>query len=284
MVEASGTFYYENVQVAVDTQGRILLPFDLSDLREPMQFFVMVDGLPLRFAEDDVDYYNKDEVNLKLFEMLVASPEDHQWGAFYGALVDEAADAKTCSDVISYWRHEFYTYADAHRAGGSHEVGKDGLHPDGSTHIDHYNLVTAVRPLVCESADADDCERLKGGSQRLTLKVYQLISPKPIAMGDLSDEYIAKLEANSYSITVDYSGEATITPLESSLAPAPVARTVSFDEWVVAADSSPAPELDTVVMPSVEPTPVPTVQAAVEPTAEATSSTDEEQEEEEVTP
>ncbi len=218
VIEASGIFYYENVTVAVDTRGRILLPFDMTNIRAPMHFFVIVNGVPLRFDHDELDYYNKDEVNLKLFESLVAGPEDHEWGAFYGALVDDAPNPARHSDVISYWRHEFQTYADAHAPGGSHEVDEAGLHPDGSVHIDHYSLVAAMRPRLCDDAEAGVCTRLQGGSQQVTLEVYQLISDVPISMSDLTGDVLAELEDHMFAITIDRKGEATIQPIDSSYA------------------------------------------------------------------
>ncbi len=211
VIEATGTFYYKDVVVAVDSKGAILLPFDLTDVRAPMQFFVTLHDLPLRFDVEGINYYNKDEFDLKLFGSHVESPEDYQWGAFFGASVEGSNDPGTHSDIVSYWRHEFVTYADAHEVGGSHEVDEDERHPDGTIHVDHYNLIAAMVPT-------NGAELIEPGQVKVTVEVYQVISEEPLTTADLTAEDRQALAENAFSITLDHSGAATITPIDELLA------------------------------------------------------------------
>jgi hypothetical protein len=214
VVEKTGRFYYVDIEAAVDASGTLLIPFDLSNVREPMQFFVTFHGLPLRFTAADVSYYNADEYNLKLFENLVASPYDYEWGAFFGTGVESAADPATHSDMLSYWRHEFYTYAAAHAPGGTHEVGPDGLHPDGSLHVDHYHLIAAIQGKVADPLDPlnpETAQALQPGRIKLTVEVHQLLSTAPVALADLNAEQQAALADNAYVVAVDAAGTVTVS-------------------------------------------------------------------------
>ncbi len=210
IVEMEGTFYYENIEVAVDTDGTVLLPFDLTNIIAPMQFYVSFHELPLRFDEDGITYYNKDEYNLKLFENMVTGPDDYQWGAYYGTTVHDPANLADRSDLVSYWRHEFESYSLAHLPGGSHEVDAMGEHPDGSLHVDHNLLIAAFSGQLGEGDDPSQWENLSSGSLRVTVEVRQLLVDDSVEPADLTTAQRQTLDDNTFVVTVDPSGQVTV--------------------------------------------------------------------------
>ncbi len=148
----------ENLVVAVSAGGTILVPFDLRNVLDPTQFAMSFADWPLRFGAGDVVFYNRDGVDLTLFTLTVDDSTAREWGSYYGWTVEDDAglsgevynsqvaqawDPAKESDLLTYWRHEFHTYAAAHEIGGSHEVS-EGFHPDGSFHVDHDLLVVAI--------------------------------------------------------------------------------------------------------------------------------------------
>lgn len=145
--------------VTVAADGTVLLPIDLTHVLEPTQFAFELQSFALDFDEDDVVFYNADGVDLTIFTLSVQGSE-REWGSYHGwevegdggllGLVFEAKVVKAllgsqASDVLTYWRHEFHSYARAHRSGGSHAVDAAGFHPDGSLHVDHDHVVIAIR-------------------------------------------------------------------------------------------------------------------------------------------
>jgi hypothetical protein len=206
ITEHEGTVVYDDISGAVDSFGTLLIPFDISGVREATQFYITIRNLALRFDAEDLSYYNKDEYNLKLFEHFVTGPEDYQWGPFYGTTTDAAPDPRVGSDTIEYWRHEFYTYAEAHAPGGSHEPNADGSHPDGTLHVDHDNLVLAISGWQSSSDNADDPydpavgSPLSPGSIVVDVVVGQLCSETAIALGDLTPEQQARLDGTALTL------------------------------------------------------------------------------------
>ncbi len=206
IVEASGTFYYTTL-AAVDAEGTILVPFDLSEVRDPTQFFVTMWGLPLRFDESGVVYFNADEFNLKLFESAVLDPDDYQWGRYYGVLVEPSGDPLLHSDVLSYWRHEFHTYEEAHRPGGTHEEQPNGLHPDGTVHVDHDLLVAAISGTI-------NGRKPKPGVIPLVIQVQQIISKDPLRYDEVQAQPPAVLSDNVFYVVVDQTGLPTVQAID----------------------------------------------------------------------
>jgi hypothetical protein len=205
VVEREGTMRYGKVDAAVSTDGTLLVPFDLTNVVKPMQFFVVLRGLPLRFGVDDVVYYNRDQYNLKLFERVVNGPEDFQWGPYYGTTVTRNAKAERDSSVIGYWRHEFDSYRMAHLPNGTHAVGANGLHPDGTPHIDHNHVVLAINGQLVDPDKPDDrtaWRRLAPGRIALDVEVYQLASPAPVELTRLSADQ-QQLLNNQYAVYFD---------------------------------------------------------------------------------
>lgn len=192
-----GTRVFSSVVAAVDADGVLMVPFDISAVREATQFYITFLNRPLRFTADDLVYYNADEYNLKLFQNLVASPNDYQWGPYYGSTVVTWLDGGYNSDTIEYWRHEFYTYANAHLPGGTHEVQPDGVHPDGTLHVDHDHLVLTVQALestrTLSPYNKAYQRALPPGALTVDVAVSQEATEKPTPMSALSHSTLSAL-------------------------------------------------------------------------------------------
>ncbi len=125
----------------VDRSGTLLIPIDVSQIVDPAQFAFMINNLAIAFGHDDVVIYNADGVDLTLFTLEVQDPTEREWGSYFGwdvngdgglngtafenTVLDSLGESGG-SDILSYWRHEFHTYAEAHKPGGSHEVDENG--------------------------------------------------------------------------------------------------------------------------------------------------------------
>ncbi len=153
---------YQSVEfpVAVDMNGTVLLPLDLSMVADSTQFAFQFKKLGFAFGNGDVTFYSKDGADLTLFTLAVDDSTEREWGSYYGWEVDDdseisgyryenkfarARDLVTSSNILTYWRHEFHSYAKAHLPGGSHEIDENGFHPDGTLHIEHDRIVLAIR-------------------------------------------------------------------------------------------------------------------------------------------
>ena len=160
MPDGNARVVIEDFHAPVSRDGVLYLAVDLHEVRDGTQFAFALPDTPITFGPDDVVFYNRDGVDLTLFTLAVEDPTERQWGSYHGWDVDQDGgiigtvfepkvgappDPSSQSDVLSYWRHEFHTYAAAHAPGGTHEVGPHGRHPDGTLHVDHDRLVVAIR-------------------------------------------------------------------------------------------------------------------------------------------
>ncbi len=216
--ERDGVFAARNYKAAVSADGTLLLPLNVKRVKDGMQFAFALRDLALTYGQDDVVIYNADGVDLTLFTLDVNSPQQ-QWGEYYGWTVEgdagldndvyegmsgESDDISRASDVFTYWRHEFHTYADAHAPGGSHEVGSTGYHPDGTLHIDHYNLIIAIQGLERDAANPADTSLatpLAPGHRTVKLGWLSIRSDNPVdlsavvpMMGSTDDDWAEELE------------------------------------------------------------------------------------------
>jgi hypothetical protein len=153
-----GSFVIWKYRAAVDADGTMLIPLDVSDVLAATQLSFQVTDFPLAFDTDDVVIYNADGVDLTLFTLAVEDPTRRQWGEYYGWTVEQdrgihgtvydtkvLRDAlKEQGDMLSYWRHDFLTYYLAHMVDPNHFVDANGYHADGTLHIDHGRIVLAV--------------------------------------------------------------------------------------------------------------------------------------------
>jgi hypothetical protein len=195
----TGSYLNTDYEVAIAADGTMLIPMDVGAVLDPTQFAMAFADLPLAFDGDDIVIYNADGVDLTLFTLDVDDPTQHEWGDYYGWEVEQDAglygvpyqaeatnpfDLTQMSSILTYWRHEFYTYAAAHAPGGSHEVDEDGRHPDGTMHVDHEHLVLAISGLErdeSEPLDLGQAESLAPGSRVVDLIWASVVSPVPIA-------------------------------------------------------------------------------------------------------
>jgi hypothetical protein len=186
------------LDAAVSMDGTLLVPIDLTGVLDPIQFALMLTNVPLGFTPEDVTFYNADGVDLSLFTLHVNDPTTRQWGSYFGWEVEDDAAMRNVvyddkvvfsprpgqqSDLLTYWRHEFHTYETAHERDGSHFVDANGLHPDGSMHIDHNRLILAITGKLRDPAaptDATRAQPLAPGKRMVDLLATAAVSEHPI--------------------------------------------------------------------------------------------------------
>jgi hypothetical protein len=182
-------------EAAVAEDGTLLIPFNMSYVLDPTQFAFKVTNLPYEFDVEDVTFYNVHGFDLTLFTLSVADGTQRQWGSYYGwqvqddtGLLGDVYDPKVRpsvhpdreSDSLTYWRHEFHTYAAAHAPGGTHQVDSSGRHPDGTFHVDHENLVVAISGRKRSTSGSQDIGPLKPGFVQMDLVLVMLPSEGPV--------------------------------------------------------------------------------------------------------
>ncbi len=198
----TGAFLKKRWRTAITMDGTLLLPIDLSQIQESTQFAFILRNLAYTFEPEDVVIYNADGVDLTLFTLDVVDSTERQWGSYYGWDVEDdtrlfgtvydqkvkrSKKKETESDVFTYWRHEFHTYAQAHLPGGSHEVDESGYHiADGTLHIDHDHIVIAISGLKRDRRRPEDLTRaepLSGGSKNLDVAMVAIQAWNPVEPG-----------------------------------------------------------------------------------------------------
>lgn len=204
MPEADGIWLLRDFEAAVSADGTMMIPFDVSGISAATQFAFLLGGMRLEFAQDDVVFFNRDGVDLTLFTLDVDDPVERTWGSYYGWHVERdtgitgnvfrerirrALLRLTFSDLLTYWRHEFHTYKQAHVPGGTHEVDESGFHMNlGTVHIDHDNLVLMIagkeRSLQAPD-DPDASTPLEPGSHTVRLYVATKMTENPIEPDDM---------------------------------------------------------------------------------------------------
>ena len=202
--DRTGIFAARDYDAAIGADGTLYLALDVSKVLDATQFTFALHGLPLHFEHDDVVIYNADGVDLTLFTLHVEDTVERQWGSYYGWSVESdtgltgtwyapksaaVGDLYDVSSLFTYWRHEFHTYAAAHEPGGSHEVDTDGLHPDGTLHIDHDSLIIAIRGVERSMSDPSDltlATPLDGGSRTLDVGWLSIETAQPLELPAVS--------------------------------------------------------------------------------------------------
>lgn len=197
--EGDGIWLLRQIDVAVSTDGTLMIPFDVSQISAPTQFAFVLTGMRLEFGQDDIVFFNQDGVDLTLFTLDVEDPTERTWGSYYGWNVQRdtgirgdvfrerirrALQRLQFSDMLTYWRHEFQTYKDAHMPGGSHEVDPSGFHRNlGTLHVDHDNLILMIAGKERDFFAPDDPTRstpLEPGRHTVNLYVATKITENPI--------------------------------------------------------------------------------------------------------
>jgi len=188
--EGQGHYLFLGVPLAVDSSGVLNVPIDLSGITEAMNFAVYIRNLPLDFEENDVLVYNKDGFNLNLFTLNVEGVEK-QWGEWYGVKVLGTAD-RAASDLMTYWRHDFREYRAAHSPGGDYYPVVNGLHPDGTIHVDHDKLNVAISAMLRDPLDPENPDKLQpltpGKIAWAEIHILQLQTEDPFSFEHLTPE------------------------------------------------------------------------------------------------
>lgn len=221
--EGQGHYLFQGYDLAVDAFGVLLIPLDVSQILDATHFLVYVGNLPLEFNAENVLIYNKDGFNLNLFTLDVEGYAK-QWGDYYGASSQDNTDPSQ-SDVLTYWRHDFHEYAEAHAHGGAyatHTVNEDGylVHEDGTIHVDHDRLVVAVAGVLRDPADPDNPDKytaLSPGAVRdVDIHILQIRTDDPFVWDNLSEEQVDILTRIKKVNTPYTSGFYTVYPSTSS--------------------------------------------------------------------
>ena len=204
--EREGIFQAKNYQAAIGSDGTLYLPLDLKNVLDAMQFMLALYDLPLDYSEEDVVIYNADGFDLTLFTLDVGNAVERQWGSYYGWSVEDdtgihadfyraktkkPVDLANVSDLFTYWRHEFHTYAAAHAPGGAYAVDVNGFHADGTRHIDHSNLVIAISGKLRNPQaplDLSLATPLEPGSRAVHIGWISKKSPNPIEPSEIATE------------------------------------------------------------------------------------------------
>ena len=140
LTETEGIYHIRGYRAAVDEQGRLLLSFDVSDVRNARNFVgqFLNKGLRMKSAAD-ADFYNTQG-------FLMTDFATYELPYHIPGLTKRIEGKGKGSDMILYWRHEFCTWNDAHDPGAAHEMDPldNDYHADGSRHVDHNHIILKV--------------------------------------------------------------------------------------------------------------------------------------------
>ena len=122
-------------QAAVGRDGTIYIPVDVHDVDAATAFTGRAVDLPLAFRADSIAIYNSQGFLMQLLDPAAK-------GLFRIAPGEGAR-----STQLTYWRHEFASYKQAHRRLDRWASDEDtgDWHADGSRHVDHDHLLIAIR-------------------------------------------------------------------------------------------------------------------------------------------
>jgi hypothetical protein len=138
-----GDWTYDQVHAAVDRDGVLYVGLDLAQLTQPMVFRAQALGVPLRFGNEDVLFYNTQGF---LMQALVKPTNGAATVEPVPGMFVQATDDASDSDVLTYSRHEFATYFLQHGERREHAVDPQDAswHQNGTPHIDHDHLILAI--------------------------------------------------------------------------------------------------------------------------------------------
>ncbi len=185
--------YQLTVEMAVDAEGALYLPFDFSAISDPAYFVMGFTDLPFDFAAADIEVFNFYGVSVVLPGLITDGVSGNSWVSHYVDLETgipaavaaaqvhdpEAGNLSFQSDKLMYWRHEMHTYHEAHLPGHSHETtqlyGFDLVHRDYQRyghHTDLTRLVLRIPGRIRDAGDPQNAARYKllpAGAYRATL-------------------------------------------------------------------------------------------------------------------
>jgi hypothetical protein len=130
----TGTLRMPGYRAAVSRDGDVYLSLDVTGITAARVFRARIEGVPLRFAPQNVVFYNRQGF---MMQMLNASMP---------GLFTLDASSGSDSDWLTYSRHEFDTYFLNHSERSSHalDASDSNWHLDGTPHIDHNKLVVQI--------------------------------------------------------------------------------------------------------------------------------------------
>ena len=128
-------------RAATGRDGTLYIALDVSAVDDATTFTARGVGLPLAFQAANVAIYNTQG-----FLMQLLDPS--KVGLFQIAPGDAVR-----SSTLTYWRHEFRTYKQAHRQLHAWSTADDpDWHADGTYHVDHDHLLVAIRGTMPSGA------------------------------------------------------------------------------------------------------------------------------------
>ena len=128
------TISQQDYRAGVGRDGSLYIPVDVTGVSAATTFTGLALGFPLAFGSSNVAMYNDQGFLMQLLDPNVP-------GLFQIA----AGDALT-STALTYWRHEFETYKQAHRQLDAFNTDDDpNWHADGTPHVNHNLIVVAIR-------------------------------------------------------------------------------------------------------------------------------------------
>jgi hypothetical protein len=129
-----GVYHFDGYRAAVSRDGLVYLSLDFGDVQHARVFDAQAVGLPLRFAAEDVAFWN---IQGFLMQLL----GEKMPGLFAIHTANEAD-----SDVFHYSRHEFNTWFLQHGERANHALDPNdpNWHLDGTRHVDHNKLLLEI--------------------------------------------------------------------------------------------------------------------------------------------
>lgn len=139
LTEETGETIFYCYHAAIGADGTTYIPLDIAAIAQRMIFNGFGQGYPLSFTAADIAIYNTQGVLMQLLGPANAP--------IYAITDDKGTDN---SFSLTYDRHEFLTYRSQHvHEGGLLLDPTDPVwHLDGTRHIDHDNLVIAIRGTI----------------------------------------------------------------------------------------------------------------------------------------
>ena len=158
---------------AVSGDGTMYIPMNIGAISQHMVFKGFGQQLPLTFNASGISIYNTQGVLMQLL-----GPDNP---SIYAIKDDSGSSDNSFS--LTYDRHEFVTYKSAHLHEGERLLDPEdpAWHLDGTRHIDHDNLVIAIRgtmrdgtrptPGATKAFHLDITTALDGGTYRTSRNV-----------------------------------------------------------------------------------------------------------------
>jgi hypothetical protein len=168
-------------RTGMSADGHVFFAFDMHQVRNPVVIDARFSELVLPLFSTGITGWNVQGFNVGT---LAGIPNDPKFG---WRLLDAAGDDISVlgnASRLSYWRHEFFTWAAAHEPGGSKVLVDDPIdhdywHQDGTPHFDHDHIIVAI-----DMSELDPMNLLHGVGLDLDLirlQILTTVGPNPYA-------------------------------------------------------------------------------------------------------